>query len=854
MKAEEIKKHFETSGRNVAFLFAEDIFVRDEIMRFDLGADTEIVEYKGDAFVLKHKIRTLPKEKRLVVLVSGPSPLATGEDTGSFPLLGELMANGECKAQTPVSFMAANGMNTGDAALAGIVSRHLAEMTTGKGDAVFGGQFGTGFTAEKAAQGLVSIHLGAKEMWEWREIFANLFLCDAEEVKNPKNGSKAAFLFKSGFGDVLKEVQGKCRWYFGAEGQTPKGGEIGKRGFFSTAVERLVYNAVTRPLPVAAGDPYTTRKETDAGRLDRMEGFLRWASESLPEQKRRKFFGAVEALSAQVKGKGIVAAYGATARYGFYFQRVSKEILRTLAADGFGADSATKAKAAERVASSAVADGDTVALARTEAAMARFYVERAKIATFARNTREEMLSAYTGGWWRLDREYRLALEHLASIANDECRAVVERAKEKFETDAQGTFNEMNLAWTNTLNAAGGAVGIEGVLAQEDFYEKKKDPSVKMAVVVSDALRYEVALEVMDRLNANRGAVTMEAGIAHLPTETQYTKATLLPHTSIEFQRGQALRLDGGKPTVTTADKQGILQAHCTEGVCVTAKDLKGKAQTEKRAIFKNRVVYVFHDSIDHTGHGAATGQEMAGACREAVDELVKLIQNIQNTCNVNHVWLVADHGFLLCDRDIPDGEKIPVEENEDAKEKTTRYYFTERADPIHAILKVALPDGGFVAVPAGTRRFKANGSYTFVHGGASLQEMVIPVMHSRLLGTDATRSRAKVGVTILGTNLRVQSSRIKFELLQNEAVSAEMQERTVLCALYADSEMVSNEVRIKLDSTSASLDDRKKVVELVLNGETAGILTLKVFADGDSLNALDEKTVTNETLIPMDNW
>ena len=111
-----------------------------------------------------------------------------------------------------------------------------------------------------------------------------------------------------------------------------------------------------------------------------------------------------------------------------------------------------------------------------------------------------------------------------------------------------------------------------------------------------------------------------------------------------------------------------------------------------------------------------------------------------------------------------------------------------------------------------------------------------------------------MGVTILGTNLRVQSSRIKFELLQNEAVSAEMQERTVLCALYADSEMVSNEVRIKLDSTSASLDDRKKVVELVLNGETAGILTLKVFADGDSLNALDEKTVTNETLIPMDNW
>ena len=216
MKAEDIKKYFETSGKSVVFVFEENPLVQDEIRQFDLGADSEIAEYKGDAFALKYKIRTLQEGKRLLVLVAGPSPLATGQVPGAFPLLGELMANGECKAETPLSFMVSKGMNTGDAALVGIVSRHLSEMTTSKAGNVFAGEFGPGFTSEKAVQGLVSTCLGAGEMLEWREIFARLFVCDAEAVKEPTKAVKSAFLFKPSYDDVLAGVQRKCRWLFGA--------------------------------------------------------------------------------------------------------------------------------------------------------------------------------------------------------------------------------------------------------------------------------------------------------------------------------------------------------------------------------------------------------------------------------------------------------------------------------------------------------------------------------------------------------------------------------------------------------------------------------------------------------------
>ncbi len=53
MKAEDIKKYFETSGKSVVFVFEENPLVQDEIRQFDLGADSEIAEYKGDAFALK---------------------------------------------------------------------------------------------------------------------------------------------------------------------------------------------------------------------------------------------------------------------------------------------------------------------------------------------------------------------------------------------------------------------------------------------------------------------------------------------------------------------------------------------------------------------------------------------------------------------------------------------------------------------------------------------------------------------------------------------------------------------------------------------------------------------------------
>ena len=92
----------------------------------------------------------------------------------------------------------------------------------------------------------------------------------------------------------------------------------------------------------------------------------------------------------------LVEAYGATAHFGFYSGRLAAEALRALAADGFGSNSDEKGKTAERIAGSEIVSDDLKSLARSAAAIARFYAVRSGIGTFTLNNREEFIAAYTG--------------------------------------------------------------------------------------------------------------------------------------------------------------------------------------------------------------------------------------------------------------------------------------------------------------------------------------------------------------------------------------------------------------------------------------------------------------------------
>ena len=106
---------------------------------------------------------------------------------------------------------------------------------------------------------------------------------------------------------------------------------------------------------------------------------------------------------------------------------------------------------------------------------------------------------------------------------------------------------------------------------------------------------------------------------------------------------------------------------------------------------------------------------------------------------------------------------------------------------------------------------------------------------------------------LLDRKLSIISSRLRFKLLQTDAVNMDMKERTVTIGLYVNDKPVTAIQTLTLDRTDQLLDARKVSVDLTLNQHVdAKVLQLKVYDIEDSMNPIIKENVTNNTLIEND--
>ena len=273
-------------------------------------------------------------------------------------------------------------------------------------------------------------------------------------------------------------------------------------------------------------------------------------------------------------------------------------------------------------------------------------------------------------------------------------------------------------------------------------------------------------------------------------------------------------------------------------------------------MFKKPLVIIYHDTIDEASHNQSTF-DVIHACHRAVEQLTALVRRCHATWNVNNVLVTADHGFIYNDMKFTEKDKHSI--TEDTIEKKTRYYLTTSSTPVEGIVKFPLSDVSaiqssspvFVAVPEGTNRLAAPGGYNFAHGGATLQELIVPVIHSVLRKTDKTE---KVNVVLLSKKLNMVNSRIKFTLIQSEAVSMTLIERKVVCCVFDGNKAVTDEQVVTLNSTDAE-NPANRMFNVTLNLKaqtTSSILQLRVWDVDKPLNPLIKETVQNNNYLEQD--
>src|SRR5699024_2378380 len=120
----------------------------------------------------------------------------------------------------------------------------------------------------------------------------------------------------------------------------------------------------------------------------------------------------------------------------------------------------------------------------------------------------------------------------------------------------------------------------------------------------------------------------------------------------------------------------------------------------------------------------------------------------------SHVIVTSDHGFIYRDDQLSESDKINLNNTQEIN-KSLRYAITAEDIDEMGIAKVSLSeelgndDMRFVYYPKSANVFKANGSNNYVHGGSSLQEMLVPVLDIK---TSSNKSQAEYVELKLGNS------------------------------------------------------------------------------------------------------
>lgn len=364
-----------------------------------------------------------------------------------------------------------------------------------------------------------------------------------------------------------------------------------------------------------------------------------------------------------------------------------------------------------------------------------------------------------------------------------------------------------------------------VLAQGAFFAQYVEPRVakgkRVIVIISDALRYEVADELKTRLlrfKDARSKVGFEANLdptlGVLPSYTQLGMAALLPHATIGFTGVKALTGVDGKKADGTANRSKILNEH--GGMAIQAEDLAGYTVKELRALTQQQqFMYVYHNRIDATGDKIGTERQVFNAAASTIDELVKLTKQFASA-DVGAILITADHGFLYQDRELDPAGYLSTEPQGDEIHDRDRRRVIGRGLKADAAFRhftpqqLGLSSDYEVLIPKGTKRLKLQGSGArYVHGGATLQEVVVPVIS--VTHTDSGKSTVRpVNIAIQQKSPNISTGVLAVDIHQSEPVSDKVQGRELRAGIYLGDELLSNHVLLKF--TSESDDPRERFV------------------------------------------
>lgn len=435
---------------------------------------------------------------------------------------------------------------------------------------------------------------------------------------------------------------------------------------------------------------------------------------------------------------------------------------------------------------------------------------------------------YTTDAYEMDSHYRHFHSHFGNTLKYP-NTLLEDPLKKCSDVVEGLYREwflkqLTLTWTKAIASDLDSLGyVSEINEQRRFYSRYVSPNVskgnRVFVIISDALRYEVAAELAESLGHNtKGKATLESVQTIFPSITKFGMAALLPGKEVLANEKIDVFVDGNS-TISTAQRGAILNDANPASVAVSYKELLQMKKQERRDLVAGKeIIYIYHNVIDATGDKAPTETKVFEACDTAIDELTAIVKIITGDLSGVNIFITADHGFLYTFKPLEESQKISRQTFDgEVYELGRRYALTATETTANYLLPVktertigGTPMKGYT--PQDTVRIKVQGGgENYVHGGISLQEMVVPVIIYKGMraGYKKYVEVQNPGLSLISESRKVSNLMFSLDFLQKQPVGEKVQPCNYNLYFTNDEGVpVSDFQTIIADRTSNNASDR----------------------------------------------
>ena len=435
----------------------------------------------------------------------------------------------------------------------------------------------------------------------------------------------------------------------------------------------------------------------------------------------------------------------------------------------------------------------------------------------------EYVKNYADSYYLVDTYYRRICVNFNRLEAPipEMEDLVSRVESEYQAKY---LDPLGKAYSDALKEQG-EWKFAGIKMSDSFYQEVQNKNYKKCfVIISDGMRFEIGHELFEKIKADRvlkGTEEINYSISPLPSETRFGMASLLPHRLLAY--ANKLVLADSQSTVDTEARNAVLKAKKNSYAAVRYEKINKMSRADLRTYMADKsLVYIYHNVVDEAGeHNESKVFDVA---ETAINEILLLIRKLYSSLQISNFYITADHGFMYRRNEIEESQKYSNVMSLHATETSKRYVLTDDKEiqiPYTTEFSLTdISDGAYkIITPYGYDLFKTQGSgLQYVHGGASLQETVVPVIHiSELSAAKGKEDVMPVGVRLKSITRKITNRSFTLEFEQYEKVGERKQ--AITCETYLvdeDGNIVSGEYRFVAASESDDVDSRSTKIRFNL--------------------------------------